>query len=248
MLNKDFLKMFSLICKENICDRIEITSNGYLFTKDKVDSILSSAKIFEGDIYFRFSIYGISEEDYKKNCRINASPFVIIENIRYFYEQRNMKKQENVFIYAKKLSTFNNDDVDFRKMFFSVVDEVALEEPMNWSGAEGKNLLKDAYTKMQIDKICKNSLPKVCSYPFTNLAINSDGTVVCCCVDWTRGTCVGNINKESLKDIWYGEKLKNLRKIHLEGKRYELSCCKNCQQLPRHIMDNLDGVSSEILN
>ena len=245
LLNKNFIKMFAYLCKENICDRIEVTTNGSLLTNDKADALLKAARTFVGNIYFRFSIYGIDGGGYKRIVKNAVDPLNIMHNIKYLFDAK--QGADNIFLYAKKLATYDDEDETFYKMFKPICDEVNLEMPMNWSGAEEKNLLKEAFSESQLRKVPKKKIPKACSYPFTNLAVNSDGTVVICCVDWSRGTLVGNVNENSLVDIWNGEPLKRIRRLHLDGKRSEISSCKNCMQLPLDERDSLDDVSSKIL-
>ena len=49
---------------------------------------------------------------------------------------------------------------------------------------------------------------------------------------------VGDVNKESLKDIWNGEQLKQFRVMHLNGRKDEIKPCRNCHYLkgfPDHL-------------
>lgn len=243
-INRDFIKMFELLVKEDICDRIEITTNGSLLSHEYSDEIIRIAKEYSGDIYVRFSIYGTSKDIYETVCRTDVDPQSIRDNISYLFEKRNSENVKNLFIYAKKLNTFNSENEIFYLQYRPIVDEVALEEPMNWSGAEKTDLLKESFSNEQRSKLEVHQMPKVCSYPFTTMAINSDGTVVSCCVDWSRKTYVGNVNENSLKEIW-GTLFNELRLMHLKGERYKNDACKNCHRLPLFEDDNLDDVSPE---
>ncbi len=62
---------------------------------------------------------------------------------------------------------------------------------------------------------------------FSRLSILEDGTVVPCCID-LDAMKLGNIKEKSLKEIWNSDKLKKLRKLHLEGKFYQIPTCKEC--------------------
>ena len=79
------------------------------------------------------------------------------------------------------------------------------------------------------------------------MAINSDGTVSACCVDWKRKLIVGNAKDNSLVDIWNGQRYNNLRIKHLKGRRNKIAYCKNCGQLTHASQDNIDKQASEIL-
>ena len=80
------------------------------------------------------------------------------------------------------------------------------------------------------------------------MAINSDGSVVVCCVDWSRKTLCGNVRNSSLLDIWNGEAINNIRKIHLRGERYNIDSCRFCKRMPLDLRDRMDDNALEILN
>ncbi len=246
----DFLRMLQMAIEYDIAERIEISSNASLLNLKIAQTILDLAKIYSGIIYLRFSIYSIISE---KNKEITKSPITvenICENVSTLKQLRDTQKVTNVVTYAKMLNTFDNENEMFIDLYKNIVDEVEIEQPMNWSGYDNRNLL-NTYNEEQIASIRKENLPKVCAYPFHTLAIQSNGDVVCCCVDWSRKTCVGNVKDESLLQIWHGERLKKLRVLHLEGKRFLNDACKNCNKLPSgksYKLDNLDDVLPEVLD
>ena len=72
----------------------------------------------------------------------------------------------------------------------------------------------------------ENKELKVCPDPFSRLSVNFDGTVSVCCVDWSHGTLVGDLNNETFSDVWNGKRLKNFRMLHLTGQRSKIGPCK----------------------
>lgn len=243
LLCPDFLVMLRLSIRYDVSERIEISSNASLLSVKIANEILNLAEEYTGMVYLRFSIYSVISE---KNKDITKSPIMakqIRENIAVFKSLRDARNICNVRTYAKMLDTSDGENELFINSYKEIVDEVEIEQPMNWSGYENRSLV-EGYLKNDIE------MPKVCAYPFHTLAIQSDGDVVCCCVDWSRKTCVGNVGKQSLSAIWQGEKLKKFRLQHLTGKRKLNAACKNCEKLPcgkTYELDNLDNVSPEIL-
>jgi radical SAM protein with 4Fe4S-binding SPASM domain len=57
-----------------------------------------------------------------------------------------------------------------------------------------------------------------CKMPFRRLAIFADGRVAPCCSLYSNNLIVGNINEQSLKEIWDGYKINTLREELVEGK------------------------------
>jgi radical SAM protein with 4Fe4S-binding SPASM domain len=64
--------------------------------------------------------------------------------------------------------------------------------------------------------------------PFRELNVYSDGKAVLCCDDWNEEYVVGDLNTQSLGEIWRGEALTRARKAHLESRGADLSVCAKC--------------------
>jgi radical SAM protein with 4Fe4S-binding SPASM domain len=253
LLNPNFSDMLDMVMTESITERVEITTNASLLTDKISDRILSiSQSNSDVMLYMRFSIYSVLQEHNKRITKNPIDVSIIRKNIQTFQEMRDIRQIKNVSTYAKMIDSFNSDENDmFKDCYSGIVDEVQLEEPMNWSGAENTNLLRKEYGKKnkEIERLShKGSGRDACQYPFTTLSINSDGTVVTCCVDWSRKTIVGNVNSECLYDIWNGNALRRLRCIQLDGKRFLNEACRNCVRLPGfmpgHEADDLSGLTS----
>jgi len=56
----------------------------------------------------------------------------------------------------------------------------------------------------------------VCKRPFTSCEITPTGNVIVCCYDWLPVT-IGNIQKNTMQEIWNGEKANKLRESILDG-------------------------------
>jgi radical SAM protein with 4Fe4S-binding SPASM domain len=68
----------------------------------------------------------------------------------------------------------------------------------------------------------------VCSQLISRLTILEYGAVCPCCIDIDATLKLGDANTEKLKDIWNSKKLKELRKLHIEGKFYAIPTCRTC--------------------
>ncbi len=63
-----------------------------------------------------------------------------------------------------------------------------------------------------------------CIYPFVAVSTTPTGNIKPCCRAYDNG--IGNINNNSLKEIWNNDSFKNLRKQLLNGEKSDL--CKTC--------------------
>ncbi len=55
-----------------------------------------------------------------------------------------------------------------------------------------------------------------------------NGEVVLCCADMFSRSTVGNLREKSIKQVWNGEVLVELRKKMIARKRFEIPLCQNC--------------------
>ena len=68
-----------------------------------------------------------------------------------------------------------------------------------------------------------------CRSIFDGLVVLNDGRVLTgCCFDSSGVLEIGNINSQSLLDIWRGERLKSLCQLQNEGRRCEIELCSRC--------------------
>ena len=57
-----------------------------------------------------------------------------------------------------------------------------------------------------------------CEFPWLSVSIMADGNVVPCTQISNHELVLGNINKNTLEEIWNGKKYQELRRMHISGK------------------------------
>lgn len=72
----------------------------------------------------------------------------------------------------------------------------------------------------------ENLKGKPCHYPFYKLFIDWNGDALFCANDWQKEIVVGNLAKQSLEEVWLGEKITEERKRLIEGDRSKSPCSK----------------------
>ncbi len=77
-------------------------------------------------------------------------------------------------------------------------------------------------------------------------SITWDGVVVPCSEDWSRSMAVGDLRTQTLREVWHGEPLRQLRLSQLRGERFSQQACKNCD-LVNWYPDNLDEHRGELI-
>lgn len=66
-----------------------------------------------------------------------------------------------------------------------------------------------------------------CAFPFQQLIIRPTGQVSLCCNDATGKYTLGDLNEESILDVWYGEQYKKIREEIANGRK-NIEICKTC--------------------
>lgn len=67
---------------------------------------------------------------------------------------------------------------------------------------------------------------KPCHYPFYKMFVDWNGDVIFCSNDWQKEIIVGNMTKQTLEEVWLGDKLNEERKRLIKGDRSKSPCNK----------------------
>ena len=179
----------------------------------------------------------------RKNCQAILDSGLHYLRISLYYEKPNlvsrnidmlmaMKREQNKTLPFVAVKVFDRESAALaRGMYEGIVDEVIIE---------GLHTIGSEF--VQISQQPKDDR-KACPYPFYNLVIKSSGIVVPCCVAWEDSLIIGDANKQTLKEIWESEELARIHRLHLDGKRGELSACRSCDTL-FNSPDNIDQLTS----
>ena len=237
LINPNFDKMISYAKNNKNIDRIDTTTNGILLNPD-----LNRRIIKAGIDQINISVNGVNSEQIYKftNKHIDFSKY--IDNIRDLYEHK-----ENCEIYIKAIKdnlTASEQEIFYDK-FGDISDRIYLERlSPAWPNFEFDSMKKEFDTGNYGQKIENRS---VCPYIFYIMVINSDGTVSTCVGDWKHAQILGDVNENSLKEIWFGPEMKKCWKSHLKFEKGSYEMCKNCQVIEYGAFDNIDIFASSIL-
>lgn len=91
----------------------------------------------------------------------------------------------------------------------------------------------DKYSRYKINEKgsleIKSNLHNYCWRMFSSAVITWDGNVLPCCFDKNAEYIMGNINKTSFREIWYGSKYQKFRK-DIALNRLQIAMCNNCSE------------------
>jgi len=111
------------------------------------------------------------------------------------------------------------------------VDEFVKKDFITWSGDVGNiNQLESENVHHARQKKNVSRKKVFCNYPFEIMTILWDGRVVPCCFDYDAKYVLGDLKKQTLRDIWNGAPMKELRR-QFEADAVQCDLCKNCLSL-----------------
>lgn len=198
-------------------------TNASLLTPETTD------KLFElgGLASVNFSINGFSREVYEKTM-VGLKRDVAYKNTLYFLKQKEKLKLEELAVHISAVRTKLNKK-DFKEFFkfwkkqkgVSMVWSLELMDRMgdDYDGKLGKLGPMDN----------KYNWLSPCKLLWGPLSVYYDGRISPCCKDDDkRELVIGDLSKQTLKEVLNGEALNNLRKLHLFDKRDSHPICGKC--------------------
>lgn len=231
LLNKHFEDMVHYAKESGYVNYIDTTTNGYLLTSDRIKSIIDS-----GIDRINISVVGVSDAQFLEFAGIKIDFDKYIKNIINLYDSKG-----DCEICIKTTGDFMSEDEKnhFFNTFGDYADRIFIENVAPcWPEFDVENRLGVNITRGIYDQPIGNV--NTCPYIFYMTSINSDGSASLCFLDWARKLIIGNIRKQSLKEIWEGDILFQYQIDHLCGKRKDNIVCRQCGQLSHCLPDNID--------
>ena len=248
LLNKNIVDFVKYIKEKKVADKVHIVTNGVLLTQEMSDNLINA-----GVDILRISINGLSDEDYEKYTGTKIDFSELVHNITYFYNH----KKENMKVYVKIMNYMVEEQervLEFHKIFDEIADVVNIEQLTEMSESIDYSEVGKLDYNVGL-KGFKTVETEICPLSFYHIYLNAEGTISACCVagPWRTppALIMGDLYKESIKEIWNG---KNFREFWIrmleKGKDFAHPTCKECRAYKTYIYpeDIIDEERERILN
>lgn len=219
LMDKDIVSKINYAKEKNPKAIVHIVSNSSLLN-EKLSMDLINSKLD----YIEFSVLAYRKETYKKTMNLNFDK--TMKEILDFIKIARMQNKGDDYIHIKITRTpglLSNEEKDEMINFWRNVGIKNInyfDMPTNRAG-----------NVSFLPKVKHNSV-KGCESIWANEMIHIlyNGDVILCCMDWKREIVLGNVKKESIYQIWNGEKYKKIRKM-VNGKIESPPnfICKRCE-------------------
>lgn len=239
---------------ETLNDKIKyVRSKGFEVLILSNASLLTAKRFKEiedlGVKSIRISFYGMSPEAYSLVHGISdLNRFnKVKENI---VEIARMRKKTEIILTYNVVEGINSSETNSWIEFWKDrVDLIEVWRPHNW--VDSRNY-----------RIVQNKKLRTCGRPWnTPLQIQVDGTVNMCCFDFNGKLLLGDLNKQTLMEIFSSDNFNKILHYHVTGDFVDSNLiCENCDQRNRiksdvmiynskyHIDDRVGKVSTTYSN
>ena len=214
LLHEDLPAMVEYAKEKDAAETIHLNTNGIL-----INTKIGRGIIERGIDDITISVDAAFENTYQRLKGVKDLDD-LESNVKEVINYRDMIKSETeIRVKIMEFKGVGKEEVEcFIEKWTDVADDVQVTGIHNWNGAI-KNI-------NITDEVASNRYP--CALLWYMMAINSNGDVSVCCVDWDYSGVIGNIGKQNLRDIWNGERVKKIRKAHLDGDWGHVPNCKEC--------------------
>lgn len=208
-------KLFYMInyAKNKGLTNISLNTNGTLLDEEMAEMLLDS-----GINFLSVDCDGFSKEVYE-TIRVGAKRDVLYKNLEYIINLKKLRNQKYPIIEAKimEMDENKNEVEQVMKYWQSKGAWTTKRRLISWGGQ-----LEGIYKEEEKDRIA-------CGTAMGILPITWDGKAVNCVMDTDAKLQCGDVNIESIKEIWKRRNVDFLSK-HMEHKWNELpEMCQKCQ-------------------
>jgi len=220
ILNPELPKMIEYAKSADIFERIDIITNASILNRET-----SNALIDAGLSKLMISLQGLSSEKYREVCGVSWDIDEMIDNITYFYKNR-----KSCLVFIKIIDAIlsgKDEEIKFFELFGNICDTIFVEHLITLEQQMGDHNGKADNTRNLNNEIYHYA--DVCPVIFYHINVNADGDVFPCPVPGLqRSFSLGNIKEVGIRDIWNGNRRKNLIREHLKLNRKNIGICKSC--------------------
>ena len=202
--------------------QVTFSTNASRLFKEKSRELLES-----GLDEIMFSVDSVDKAIYEKT-RVGLKYERVMHNIMEFFKAREEINPE-VIVRVRGVSFHNmqneneKDDLkkweEFWEKYRKPQDRIYMKRVHNWGNQ------KEWEDKMpQYDWVYHP-----CILPWSTMHITAMGIVPLCAMDYDGKMNMGDINRNSIAEVWKNTEWNKVRSLHSTGKRNEISFCQGCR-------------------
>ena len=169
------------------------------------------------------------------SSKINQVSFSIDSEDKKTYEE--IRKFSNFDLVLKNVKRYNEIKKEYKNLNTTTrISGVQINDKQDpkkfnkfWSQYADEIVMKKAFNKWDTyNNEPHKDLSSPCSLPWQRMYIWYDGKVNPCDADYKSKLSYGNVNNNSIKEVWNSNEYNNFKETHLKGLRNSLIPCDRC--------------------
>jgi radical SAM protein with 4Fe4S-binding SPASM domain len=228
LMDKDIVNKIAKLKKMGI-KAVDLSTNASLLTEDKARALIDA-----GIDDIMFSIDSVEREKYT-SVRIGLDFDTVLKNIRTFIRIRE-EMNPDIIVRVRGVTTFDPESEEGRseleswEKFWNPLkkeqDRIYMKRAHNWGNQLfGENLPEEGM----------RDIYHPCVLPWSTMHVTAMGTVPLCPQDYDAKMNIGDVNKDTIQDIWQGANWEKIREQHRTGMRNEIPFCRGCILFDREL-------------
>jgi radical SAM protein with 4Fe4S-binding SPASM domain len=211
LLAPNILKMMRYIKEMNPANVILLTTNGVYLTEEKVEGILSA-----GVDKLTVSLIAADRDTYKEVAGHDCFD-TVVANVERMLDARagcgGARPRLTVRMLRNKRTA--SGEAAFKEFWSKRAVIVDVRDEHNYAG-----------TIENVSAAPRRRHP--CYHLWFSPGVSWDGDMSICCCDWDRREVLGNVKEKSVAEMWQGERIEELRRMHLAGEYDRIEICRDC--------------------
>ena len=216
LLDKTLIEKIEYAKSKNIF--VAFYTNASLLNKGMANSILKS-----GLDSITISFDSNNKETYEK-IRRGLKFDIVKKNILNLIKLRKEKDSKlKINLVVVELEENKDEIKSFYKEWEKKVDSINIINMRNWASAIDKKGTEESFHY-------RGNKRSPCALLWQKMVVDWNSDVVLCCDDYSHQIVLGNLKNQTIKQIWKGDKLKEIRKQHLNGEFHKIPLCSGCNK------------------
>ncbi|MFQ5671485.1 MAG: SPASM domain-containing protein [Nitrospinales bacterium] len=233
LMDKTFAEKVRYLKNYPSIQKVEMVTNAFFLNEKIVPTLI------ENKVNVEISLDELEKETFEEIKKMSYD--VVRANILEFLKL-NDRSAEPVNVNFRVKSSLSRQHTMAHELFrelashrctieLTPIDEDSIT---TWAGRFDKMAFYEDH--MKNTAIVKDHNPKEfnktntapCNQLWKWMVVYWDGSVVLCCVDMFSSTILGNLNDNTIEEIWTGPVLTQLRQKMIQRKRFEIPICQDC--------------------
>jgi len=195
---------------------IVVLTNGMLLGEDNTRAIADRIDLVV------VTLDGTTAKTYE-SVRVNGSFERVVENIETFLKIRGNSVRPPLLLRIIRMQETEKEIGTFREFWSGKIgkgDLIQVSDCIDWAGNVPHHGAHDNGVQRE---------RRPCRMLWKNLTVYHNGQVSPCCYDAEGELIIGDVSRQTIREIWNGPALRNLRDLHLSGQSDRMAICSRCR-------------------